>query len=428
VPIAPSAYSARELLAEGRGITIPVAATLRGSRGLEVAVVTAEGVEGCLTSAHAMKTGKAVRLVGNAGYDWDATRDASLKFAIQRSWERCYNLVSDAISAPAPARPGGLKIRPELRATARRVAGRRREAIGVLKLGGLGDMLQTTCVVRAAAQKYGRDVVVFCNSHPEVFRDMSEVSEVVVIPSMPQDEACRSLQREFDLFMDVRYVSCLYGDKPVAFAERHRWFYEHWTDSCGRIESLGLHATEIMLKSLDLPIEDVQPIWATPIGTRPIAEHYLALASGAGAMGRLKRWPDRYWREVAERLHTREIPLLQVGGSEDPTIPWCRDYRGLGVADTATILHHARGLIAPEGGMVHLAAAFRTPSIVIFGPTPRRAFAYPWNIALGDFQCPPCFQATPKWAEGACALGEPHCVNFPSAEDVVSLTYRMVPQ
>jgi len=94
------------------------------------------------------------------------------------------------------------------------------------------------------------------------------------------------------------------------------------------------------------------------------------------------------------------------------------DMRGLSIPVTASILELANGMLAVEGGIVHLAAAVGLRSSVIFGPTPIVSFGYPTNQNFGSQNCPPCFWHE-GWAHAICSMGAGSCMNFPEVQETL---------
>lgn len=424
VPIAPNAYSMPELI-ESRGFTYPVAAHLENEVGMCVAVVSEDDVAGALERAY----GAWKNTVG-----WAARRRECQAFASPLTWDKTYEGIKDALeTAPLTRTASGGPISPQLRLVGRAAARRHDDAFGVLKLGGLGDLLQTTVVVAAAAKKLGRKAVVFTNQTAPVFEGMAEVAEVVQIAAQPQQVALESLADEFSTFYDLRYVSWVYGsEKPDPYAERHRWFYDDWTRSSSRLHTLGLHSTSIMLRSLGLGLEtdSIRPIYSPrrapaqplPFPNSPV----IAIAGGVGPMGGLKKWPVEAWADLIQKAMAEGFRAVQIGGAEDELLPDAVDLRGLSLAETAWVIDHARAVVAVEGGMAHLAAATDTPAVVIFGPTPVVTFSYPGHKAARAIGCTPCWGAEPMWSAEQCALGQDTCFNFPSPNEVLEQLMEIV--
>lgn len=423
VPIAPAAYSSLELIGNDRGVLIPVGAHMRGDRGTDTAIVSADAVATALQTVY-----DDWREVGLGGW-----HRRGMAFAMSHSWDRTYEQLCEAIAGGAQrdrVATGGV-IDPYLRLTTRQAIDRHSGSapIGVLKLGGLGDMLQTTTVVRAAHFKTRRRVMVFCNSHPEIFRAMPEVAEVIEVRSAPQDVIVRSVADLFESFFDVRYVSRAFGEPPNAFADRHRFFYDGWIEAVSRLADLKMHSTDIMLTSLGLVEaammrgrDALRPIFETRVSSVPVSGDYIAVASGASGLGELKQWPLTSWRDLVNDIGMR---VCQVGGAEDPAIEGALDARGRSLAETAAIIEGAVAFVGVESGIAHLAAAVGTRSVVLFGPTSPVLFGYPWNVNLTAEKCSPCWWG-PGWEAQTCAIAAKSCLNLVSVARVLQAVSLIV--
>ncbi|WP_061294028.1 glycosyltransferase family 9 protein [Herbidospora cretacea] len=117
--------------------------------------------------------------------------------------------------------------------------------------------------------------------------------------------------------------------------------------------------------------------------TGPVVVHPGA-ASGA------RRWPPERFAEVAAELDAvvtagpgeRDL-ARRVAGGRSVLLPSLREL--------ADLVRDARLLICGDTGVAHLAAAFGTPSVVLFGPTPPALWGPPpgphqviWHGTTGD--------------------------------------------
>lgn len=122
---------------------------------------------------------------------------------------------------------------------------------------------------------------------------------------------------------------------------------------------------------------------------------------GAAAIAR--RWPTERWAAVArhERSHGRRVVI--TGGSDEIDLAKAvAQDAGLGgedvvagrtdLADLADLVAMAGRVVCGDTGVAHLASAFATPSVVLFGPTDPAAWGPPatgphtvlWDGAIGD--------------------------------------------
>jgi heptosyltransferase-2 len=136
-----------------------------------------------------------------------------------------------------------------------------------------------------------------------------------------------------------------------------------------------------------------------------------------GARLPTRRWPERSFAELLERLRARfDFHLVLVpdpdgyGRSLGPMadVTLC----DVSIAELVDLLGRSDLLLCNDSGPAHLAAACGRPVIPIFGPTDPDWF-YPWgnraNVVIRDI-CPwrPCFDY--------CKFREPHCLTKLSPE------------
>ena len=127
---------------------------------------------------------------------------------------------------------------------------------------------------------------------------------------------------------------------------------------------------------LDLPADPddlllPRPPGSAAAGTGPVVVH-------PGAASGSRRWPADRFARVAASL-AREHPVVVTGsGAERGLADAVRLAAGLpaeallagrtDLSDLAVLVAGARLVVCGDTGMAHLASAFRTPSVVLFGP------------------------------------------------------------
>jgi heptosyltransferase-2 len=130
----------------------------------------------------------------------------------------------------------------------------------------------------------------------------------------------------------------------------------------------------------------------------------VALAPGA-AYGGAKRWPPRYFGELARALDADGVVAVLVGSAADrQTGAEVEAASGAGIRLInligATDLHtlagvftHCRTLVTNDSGAMHLAAAVGLPVTAVFGPTRDRETRPPGDthaILTNPVWCRPC--------------------------------------
>ncbi|TKK90825.1 glycosyltransferase family 9 protein [Herbidospora galbida] len=115
-----------------------------------------------------------------------------------------------------------------------------------------------------------------------------------------------------------------------------------------------------------------------------------------GAASAARRWPPDRFAEVATWLHGAGWPVVVTAGpGEGALAEQAAGPEGVALAPTlrelAGLVRGARLLICGDTGVAHLASAFGTPSVVLFGPTPPVLWGPPpgphhvlWHGRTGD--------------------------------------------
>ncbi len=147
------------------------------------------------------------------------------------------------------------------------------------------------------------------------------------------------------------------------------------------------------------------------------------LAPGA-AYGPAKRWPEDYFRALAQELVRRGFFILILGSSRERPLGehivanLSRAMNLCGQTDllsAAALIQQAAVFVSNDSGLMHVAAALRRPQVAIFGSTDPTATG-PLNpralVVYKNLPCSPCWQRT---CESQYA-----CLRTISVEEVLS--------
>jgi heptosyltransferase II len=153
-----------------------------------------------------------------------------------------------------------------------------------------------------------------------------------------------------------------------------------------------------------------------------LARHGLALHQPVTALcpgaeyGPAKRWPTRYFADIANAAFTRQRQVWLFGSKKDREVAdeiqtasggRCVDLTGRTSLDEAIdLLSVAEHVLTNDSGLMHVAAALERPLVAIYGssspgftpPLARKAKVVSLNLA-----CSPCFKRV-------CPLGHTHCL------------------
>lgn len=142
----------------------------------------------------------------------------------------------------------------------------------------------------------------------------------------------------------------------------------------------------------------------------PAAAGYAVLAVGANWPN--KRWPTKYYAELADWLYERQlIPVFVGGGALDESLVADIEVRAMippvslvgktSLKQLAQVIKGARFVIGGDTGPVHLGAGLKVPTIMLQGPTDANRngpYGQPENAIEVDRPCKYCWKR-------ACAKG-----------------------
>lgn len=137
-----------------------------------------------------------------------------------------------------------------------------------------------------------------------------------------------------------------------------------------------------------------------------------------GGKWRVKRWPASHFAELIRLLRARGDEVVVFTGPDEPDATVAlRERVGdaarylpvMGVREMAAVISRLDGMVACDGGVMHVSVAVGTPTVGVFGSSePAVWFPYPergpWRAAAIDVDCRPCHRHV-------CPLGHTRCLN-----------------
>jgi ADP-heptose:LPS heptosyltransferase/SAM-dependent methyltransferase len=314
-------------------------------------------------------------------------------------------------------------------------------------IGGMGDMLWLTTIVNAIKRKYLRsDIVLFVDkcAHLEVFANNPCVAETIQLDSMILASTVRKLLESsaLDMWFECHYATKVhYGpnarvrdwekratDEAFAACELNFDQFPHGNNMVSMVaRRKGQSMLQLVADSCALELGDPQlslyPSYED-LGVTTLLDslgdyitiHHGADRNMAGRGGtQTKNWfPERWEAVIAHLKRTTNLQVLQLGTHDDVKLEGAMHFfmGKTNVRESGVILQRARFHLDTEGGLVHLARAVHTPSLVLFGPTPVEFFGYPQNVNLRAGDCHDCWWSTNDWSVH-CPIGQetPSCMD-----------------
>jgi len=294
--------------------------------------------------------------------------------------------------------------------------------IGIIRIGGLGDALIMSGLVHAIKRKYPKSfltVYVRDDLASRVLADNKYINRVVKANKKIWNTLVQSILDKgmFDIFYDNRYVTKVSYRNQKDFEKDKKETDEAFASF--KIDDLfnnfpymnndfykrtKINEYELALKSaclegsrddlfIKMNIEDyacTDILEDTP---------YVTVHHGADVGRQTKCWLMEYWEKVVDYLKEGGYKVIQLGVLGDEPIKGCINMAGkTNIRQTAALIDRAKFHIDSESGLVHLARAVRTRSIVLFGPTSYGHFSYPENINIETpNECKDCWWKNDLW-------------------------------
>lgn len=285
-------------------------------------------------------------------------------------------------------------------------------AVLVVRFGALGDVVLTTPLLRAIRGAHPRAAITVVTRErwAPIFAHNPHVAAVETLGADGLAGLARRLRaRRWDHRLDLhgslrsRALRLLVGGRWSGWRKpRLRRALLRWTGT-NPLRPIAPMAEQYFAaaRALDVhPDGDPAECFTSPEADRAasaVAPRTPFVALAPGAAHATKRWPGAHWRALAGLLRAEGLGVASVGTvGERDVLNGCdvADASGLGLAPTAALIRAAAAAVTHDSGLMHVAAAVRTPVVALFGPTVP-AFGYGPYRARGavverSLSCRPC--------------------------------------
>ncbi len=327
--------------------------------------------------------------------------------------------------------------------------------IGVIRFSSLGDIVLTSPAIRCLRNAYPSSEIVFITN--PAYRDLA-----AAIPGVDRVEEVARRGAAFERGAD-RLARLLTWDRVADLqgsprSRRLRKLLgaaDVLVDSPPRLRRILLLATRLRFGGFEpVPLRIIRSLapWGVTDDRRGIAlrlseevservEKKWPLAASQpyilapGSRHETKRWPDRYWVDLAGEL-TRAAPVIILGVGGDTPVELERiansdsnvlDLTGrTELVETMAVLKGARAVVTGDTGPMHLAVALDTPLVALFGPTVEEFGFFPFRPSRAEvlqrkLWCRPCS----AHGSSSCPLRHHRCLDTIMPDEVFSAIRRV---
>ena len=245
----------------------------------------------------------------------------------------------------------------------------------IITCGGIGDVLLTTPTFRALKkQQPNCKIYVYCSvkSHQEALKHNPFIDRLTFLTK--RAKFFYSLLTRYNLI--TMHIAPYWKVMPSFFYNKNA------SEIIG--EMLGV---KVEYSPPDCFITEAEETEARNITSKypnPIAIHTSAKSSSN------KNWPNEYWEKLVQ--NNSEYSFLQLGRANEELVPGAVDLRGqTSLRQSFGIIKTAMAFIGVDSVLAHAATAFRTPAVVLFGPSKSSVWGHPMNHNLYNApRCSPC--------------------------------------
>lgn len=307
-----------------------------------------------------------------------------------------------------------------------------RKRIAAFWMGGLGDGVMLGYLCRAIKRRWpGCTIDAFVR---DVFQTQLFVFDYPDIKGQYCNKGWRQTIKEHRDNYDVSYEFSRYPvrwDNYKSVPQNiNKELYNDWSKAASHIlktwdksifeyyaSETGLDLVESDMKIPILNSKD--PSIDQQLERYKIKGSYITVNSGCDDnVGIMKLWSRESWEKVISKLSEKGVQVIQIGNEKDKTIPGARKVTAKNAVDLMYLIERSKLHVGNEGGLVHLAHALNTKSVVLFGPTDPNLYGYPDNKNLYTYSCPSCWWRSGDWSKN-CREGYSSCVNL----DKLSVSY-----
>lgn len=308
----------------------------------------------------------------------------------------------------------------------------------MLRFSSIGDIVLTTPVLRCLRKKYPGAEIHYATKpqFADVLKHNPHITQLHLLSSSLLGFIQQLKNEEFDYLIDLHnnqrtmVIKWLLGIPSFSFPKLNlkKWLLVNFkinqlpqTHIVDRyfetVAQLGVKNDE---EGLDYFFGKDD---ALPAHTLPITFQKGYVAWVVGAKQKTKQFPAAKIIETIQRFAAQQIPVALLGGQEDehtssvitsalPNLPLLNLCGKLSLNQSASVVQQSKLVVTNDTGLMHIAAAFKKPTICIWGNTIPALGMYPYktphfNFEVNGLKCRPCS----KLGYSACPKKHFNCMN-----------------
>jgi len=327
--------------------------------------------------------------------------------------------------------------------------------IAVTRFSSLGDIILLLPMLRILHRNAPDSSItaITLNRYAELFKRETSIDEVVEINGNSLKELKQVIQelnkRKFDIFIDAHNVlrsnlifKLIKAPKKIQLKKeglkkfflinfklnlyrKSQSLFESYMNlaekALGKIKSEYPHGLNINQKEKEK---------VTQLVNEKAIDIQKLICIAPGARWNTKRWPEKNFARLIDKLKSFELEPVLIGGKSDT--PVCSEIKSLAetnipdfsgklnIFETAELLGRSRLLVTNDSAPLHLSELMNTPVVAIFGPTVREFGYFPLlkeSITIEKrLWCRPCSRNGAR----KCFRGNKPCLTSISTDDVLN--------
>ncbi|RLA87678.1 MAG: hypothetical protein DRG20_07235 [Deltaproteobacteria bacterium] len=333
--------------------------------------------------------------------------------------------------------------------------------------GGIGDMLCILPVIRAIGKHFpSAHISILCRYKSEFFFYFPEskyISNYILFDVRTHHKSFLSKikliqtlrQKNFDLVYDPARGEGMMEHSIIMFLSDIPYRIGFEKDGCGflynvkrkflpdvpilkqnllLLEQIGIHSTDTTIH-IYLSKKDIE--FVNHIILKNKKPFFVVIHPGATWHAKYRSWPIKNFVEIAKRIISNYgIKVVILGRKEDKISnkiftslksPFIIDIVGkTTLGQMMAIIKHSHLFIGNDSGPLHIARAFKIPSIGIFGPTSPKQVISDWENFIPvqkKLPCVPCYLHQPFF-KPKCK--KPLCLTSLSVDEVWTAVETML--